>query len=160
MLSPLVRRPLGTSALGRAPLLSAELPTDSGRRVCRDKELAAVSIHEPDVAVLAEEFRLDEKDAELVLRENDGNLEKALRHCLASIHAQSTFPALYVSWSAATPSLERRMREEARPAIVVISRAVATAAYLLGIAMLIGFYGTNDGFELWERRTQQAQHPA
>jgi len=84
MLSPLVRRPLGTSALGRAPLLSAELPTDSGRRVCRDKELAAVSIHEPDVAVLAEEFRLDEKDAELVLRENDGNLEKALRHCLAN----------------------------------------------------------------------------
>ena len=76
--------PAGDLCPGRAPPLRTEFPTDSGRRVCRDKELAAVRIHEPDVAVLAEEFRLDEKDAELVLRENDGNLEKALRHCLAN----------------------------------------------------------------------------
>lgn len=50
----------------------------------RDKELAAVTIHEPDVAVLAEEFQLDEKAAELLLREQEGSLEKALRHCMAN----------------------------------------------------------------------------
>lgn len=55
-----------------------------GGAVRRDKELAAVIIKEPDVAVLVEEFQLDEKAAELLLREQEGSLEKALRHCMAS----------------------------------------------------------------------------
>ena len=36
------------------------------------------------MAVLVEEFQLDEKAAELLLREQEGSLEKALRHCMES----------------------------------------------------------------------------
>eukprot|EP00239_Pterosperma_sp_CCMP1384_P003178 CAMPEP_0197858768 /NCGR_PEP_ID=MMETSP1438-20131217/32804_1 /TAXON_ID=1461541 /ORGANISM="Pterosperma sp., Strain CCMP1384" /LENGTH=152 /DNA_ID=CAMNT_0043475027 /DNA_START=92 /DNA_END=546 /DNA_ORIENTATION=+ len=44
----------------------------------RERELAKVQIKAEDVALIAEEFELDKKSAERVLREHDGDVRKTL----------------------------------------------------------------------------------
>ena len=51
-------------------------------QVQREKELAAVKINKEDVDVIANEFEMDKKAAERRLRENGGDLEKALQSLL------------------------------------------------------------------------------
>lgn len=48
----------------------------------REKELAAVKVNKEDIDVIASEFEMDKKAAERRLRENGGDLEKALHALL------------------------------------------------------------------------------
>ena len=48
----------------------------------REKKLAAVKISADDVGIIASEFEVDKKKAELRLREHDGNVVAALESFL------------------------------------------------------------------------------
>lgn len=48
----------------------------------RERALAAVKINQEDVGIIATEFEVDKKKAELRLREHDGNVVAALESFL------------------------------------------------------------------------------
>ena len=58
------------------PPASAELSLPAW--ICRDKELAAVKVQPGDVDLIAAEFEIDRKKAELRLRECGGDVRAAL----------------------------------------------------------------------------------
>jgi NACalpha-BTF3-like transcription factor len=49
------------------------------RRSCRAEELAKVKINKSDVNLMASEFNVSTKDAEMQLRESGGDLRSALK---------------------------------------------------------------------------------
>ena len=53
-----------------------------GTWTCRERALAAVKISQEDVGIIATEFEVDKKKAELRLREHDGNVVAALESFL------------------------------------------------------------------------------
>eukprot|EP00959_Pyramimonas_sp_CCMP1952_P085702 1792766-Pyramimonas_sp.AAC.1 len=59
--------------------LANETEQEKQRQLERDRELAKVTIKMEDVDIIADEFELDKKKAERILRENDGNVQQALK---------------------------------------------------------------------------------
>mmetsp|Transcript_34024 Transcript_34024/g.74430 ORF Transcript_34024/g.74430 Transcript_34024/m.74430 type:complete len:178 (-) Transcript_34024:80-613(-) len=59
--------------------LAMETEEAKKRQLERDLELAKVAIKTEDVDIIADQFELDKKKAERILRENDGNVQQALK---------------------------------------------------------------------------------
>lgn len=78
-----VFKPIDTSHIRDSMVkLAAHQKAELDKQRQREKELAGVKIAAENVAVIVQEFEIDKKRAERVLREAGGDLKQALQHMI------------------------------------------------------------------------------